>query len=229
MLLRIPQDEREHMAAFVSAEPGLLDALLQATVDCPPALFQEDVAFALESKLEGAYGASRRTIDSVVRTLFAVYSVLRIRANLGPSDAAAEAIEAIQSDGKLGTPADGWSAFQSRLVRFLSDDNVLALSARAFSVSTESKGHMHAARVLTDARPVFGENPKEGPKAFVILHTLQIEHSEDGKNREWFISLDGDDLETLRGVADRALEKEVSLRVAVEKLGVPVLSWKIGE
>jgi hypothetical protein len=58
---------------------------------------------------------------------------------------------------------------------------------------------------------------------------LKITYYEDGEEHEWFMTLDGDDLENLQGAADRALAKEQSLQSALQPLGAPVLSWKVGD
>jgi hypothetical protein len=227
MALRIPASERENMTSLVSASPQLLDAMIQVLPTCAPVLFSDALTSALFEKLRDAPGATRARIDGIVETLLAVYSALRISDSERPSGAAAEIVEAVRKDGRFGTPPDGWDTFQKRLELLLSDDKVLGLSAKAVSVSSESERHVHGFRVLTDARPIFGENAKDGPQGFAVIHTLQIEYYADGQSREWFVSLDGDDLENLQGTAERAIAKERSLRTMLEKLGTPVLSWKV--
>jgi hypothetical protein len=228
MVLQIPESEREYTAAFVSAPPALLDALVRVIPGCKPNLLHRGFASELSRKLGDIPGASESRLRSIVRTLFAMYSVLRGREDMSPEDAAADAVGAIQ-EAKIAAPPDGWDAFRRRLAQLLSDDAVLGLSAKAVGVTTETQRHVHGFRVYTDARPIFGEDPTDGPKAFAIMHTLQVNYWEDGEELEWFVTLDGDDLESLQGVAERGLAKERSLKAKLEELKTPVLSWKVSE
>jgi len=159
-----------------------------------------------------------------------MFGVLRENQGMSPSEAAEEVVETLTQKGdEYGTPPDGWEAFQRRIEIFLSDEKVLGLSAKAGSVTAQTERHVHGVRVLTDARPIFGFDAADGPKAFAIIHTLQIEYYENNKSLEWFVSLDGDDLENLQSAAERAIVKERSLRSAIEKLNVPVFSWKVDD
>ena len=229
MSFRIPPSEREYVAAFVTTKPEVLDALVNAIQRCSPALMQGDLSAEISTQLVGVAGAEKPVIDAALRTLLAMYGVLRESQGLSASAASAEALETIRKGEKFGTPPDGWDAFGERLERLLSDDRVLGLSAKAVSVATENPRHAHGFRVLTDARPIFGEDPAAGPLAFAIIHTLQVEHFENNQVQEWFVALDGEDLENLRDTAQRALAKERSLKNSVERLGVPVLTWKVGK
>jgi hypothetical protein len=224
MTFQIPKSEREYMAALVSASPALLDALARTLESCPPLLSRSKFGLAVADRVGDVQGATQAVITSIMRTLFAVHSVLMSDTNASPTEAAAETVETLQKDGSYGAPPQGWESFQKRLAQLLSS-KTLGIAAKAGDVAYQTPRHTHAIRILTDARPVFGENAKEGPMAFTILHTLQIEYSEDNEDREWFISLDADDLKSLRSVADRAVDKEASLRKILERLGTPTLSW----
>jgi hypothetical protein len=230
MTLRIPKGERENMAALVSAKPELTSAIGQALKTCSPALVSTDLSSAVLDKVRDRLPAVQASsVTAVIRALLGVYSALREAAELDPAEAAKETIQTIRDDEKgFGTPVDGWPAFQKRIEELLSDDAVLGLSAKAASVSSETERHIHGFRVLTDARPIFGKDPSEGPRAFAVIHTLQVRYYEDGREHEWFIALDGDDLESMQLIVERALTKEKSLRTSLNKLNVPVLSWKVG-
>jgi hypothetical protein len=204
----------------------LLDALQRDIAKCSPVLWHGDLTSDLTEKLRGVPDATPEKIGSIVRTLFSIYGSSRSDGGMTGAQAAADAAATMQRDGKLGTPAEGWGPFEKRLAEFLSDDRVLGISAKAWSVTAETQRHVHGFRVLTDARPIFGQNVSEAPKAFSLIHTLQVEYFEEGKEREWFVSLDADDLEVLQGAVERAIAKERSVRTMLEKLGVPVLSWK---
>jgi hypothetical protein len=233
MSLQIPASERKYMAALVSAKPEVLDAVQGAISECRPAMVYADLASALMRKLRDVPGASARVVNGVVRTLLAVYSVLRAQGEMSASEAAAEMVRTVRADEGtdegFGTPPKGWDVFQKQLEQLLSNEKVLGISAKAVNVASDTQRHVHSVRILTDARPIFGENAKDGPQAFAVIHTLKIDYFQDDGDHSWFVSLDGDDLESLQGAAERALAKERSTRVMLEKLGAPVLSWKASD
>ena len=46
------------------------------------------------------------------------------------------------------------------------------------------------ARILTDARPVYGADPSAAPSAVIISHTLKLSFSKDDDFRDFYIVLD---------------------------------------
>jgi hypothetical protein len=228
MSLKIPASERQHVAAFVSASPELLNAFQQAIATCSPTLMQSDLASALSEKLHGVPGYTAATVASILRTLLAIYSMRDSEDRSSAVLVAGELVEAAKKD-KLGPPNDGWDAFQALLTELVSDNRVIGVSAKAVSIATDTDRMVREVRVLTDARPIFGDNAKDGPKAFAIMHTLRIAYFQDGESRDWYVTLDGNDLESLQGAAERALSKERSTRAALQKTDLPVLSWKVNQ
>lgn len=228
MSLEIPATERKHMAALVSAKVETLDALRKVLSQCAPALQHKQLYKSVAEKLQDVTDASSASIYSILRTLLAVYSVLRVDGGMAAPKAAAEAVAEIQKDSDAyGTPPAGWSVFQRQLESLLSDDDVLGTSAKALAVASDTQRHVHSVRILTDARPIFGAEVSDGPKAFSVIHTLKIEYFEDWEEREWFVALDDDDLRNLRDAAERALAKQNSTRLTLRRLNLPVLTWKL--
>jgi len=67
----------------------------------------------------------------------------------------------------------------------------------------------------------------EEPEASVIFHTLKITYREGRKTKEFFIAMDGADLETLSDVLSRAKKKEDSLRALTKSKGLKLLEIKV--
>lgn len=110
--------------------------------------------------------------------------------------------------------------FRKRLSKILNIE-ALAIAAKALSVSNEHEHLFCTARILTDARPVYGTNISEAPAAMVITHNLKIEyHGETGELKEIFIGLGSEDIKELRGVLDRAEMKAKSLRATFSSAAI---------
>jgi hypothetical protein len=45
-------------------------------------------------------------------------------------------------------------------------------------------------RILTDGRPVYGQEVQGDPVAVLINHTLKLSYYQDGKPLEFFVALD---------------------------------------
>jgi hypothetical protein len=86
--------------------------------------------------------------------------------------------------------------------------------------------HEHAlcnARIFTDARPVYGEDPTTLPSAAVITHMLKLVYHEGSKLEEIHVALDTADLLKLRSLIDRAQSKVAGLRKVFDSTNVPVI------
>jgi hypothetical protein len=228
MTFQIPKSERARMSALVSASPQVLDAFASALDVCVPQLDQSKFALRIADKVSGIVGVSKESIEPIALTLFALHTVLQSTdETVTPAAFSGDVVVALKSDHEFTEPTEGWAQFESRLTSLL-ESKPLSLAAKASVVAFENPRHTQYIRILTDARPVFGSSASDGPKAFAVLHTLQIGYFEDNdlRPREWFVSVDADDLEALRNAVNRAIDKETSLRVALKPIGVPVMSWR---
>lgn len=102
--------------------------------------------------------------------------------------------------------------FSERLGKALSIDE-LRIATKASALRSEHEHLFCAARIITDARPVFGDNVSEAPAAMVITHNLKIQYhgALGGELEEIFIGLNSGDITELRNVLGRAEEKAKSL------------------
>ncbi|HEX7478905.1 MAG TPA: hypothetical protein VF331_13955 [Polyangiales bacterium] len=163
-------------------------------------------------------------VDDAIRLLLMLYRV-RFEQEAEPQAFVAAIQEAAEASGDerlKATPAQ-WTLLSSYLVRMLSLDGALGLTARAINVAYEFPRHLHDSRIMTDARPIYGHDVTEGPKAFLMMHVLRMTVHEDGEDREWHVALDNDDILKLQAVLERALAKEQSLSALLKKTNVSVL------
>jgi hypothetical protein len=79
------------------------------------------------------------------------------------------------------------------------------------------------AMILSDIRPIFGDDIASGPGSAVLTHTLKLSYHGDEGHRDFFVVLDGEDLKALGEVVDRAQAKDESLRKALRGASIPDL------
>jgi hypothetical protein len=106
--------------------------------------------------------------------------------------------------------------FKEKLVTLLGAE-VFGIVSKAWDLRTDDERVFCHARILTDLRPVFGQTIEEGPMAMVVVHLLKLAfHRGFEKHQEFYVSLDGDDLKTLRAVIDRAEAKARTLKSSIK-------------
>lgn len=115
-------------------------------------------------------------------------------------------------------------AFEGRLARLLTI-TLLGIASKATILKAEYERKFCTARILTDARPVYLESPSNPPSAMMIMHNLRVTfHDDTGAMRETYITMDDDDLATMRELVDRAEEKSKSLRSVFEKANIKIVT-----
>jgi hypothetical protein len=161
----------------------------------------------------------KNTLDvkSVAQALSALYSV---KSQMDSAieefaDDVSDAMELLPSE-ELRLLPDEREKFKANLVLLLNAD-LFALASKAYDLKTDDERTFCHARILTDIRPVFGQIIEEGPKAMVVVHLLKLGyHQGNDKHQQFYVSLDAEDLETLKKVIDRAEAKAKALKSAVQ-------------
>ncbi len=127
------------------------------------------------------------------------------------ADRVCEAMEHLDSPD-LKLPSAEREPFKRKLIILLGA-NVFGIASKIVDLRTDDERVFCQARILTDLRPVFGSRIEEGPQGMVVVHLLKLGfHSASEKHQEFFVSLDSDDLQTLRNLIDRAEAKARSLK-----------------
>lgn len=80
------------------------------------------------------------------------------------------------------------------------------------------------AQIITDVRPVFGDDVEEGMAAAVLTHSLRIDFVQAGRNESFYVTLDPLDLENMHQVVGRAINKSDFLGATLESAGIANLT-----
>lgn len=110
-------------------------------------------------------------------------------------------------------------AFKDRLRRLLST-KAINVVAKTRLVFIEHEHYLCYARVMTDMRPIFGENVEEQPLAATIVHSLKIAFHVSGSVEEFFVAVDAAGLERLGELIERAKKKAKTLEATLKASGV---------
>lgn len=96
---------------------------------------------------------------------------------------------------------------------------VLEASGKAANIASENERNFHTARVLTQIRPIFRNDPTHPPLGGVVLHELHLNAWSDESDHTYVVTLSSGDLQSLQRVVERALAKSQSLENWLASVG----------
>lgn len=157
-------------------------------------------------------GLSAATAEQLMDAVNSMYRV-RAYADVPLEEFASDVCESLTEYNLL--TLDQGPRLRERLISVLGS-NALNIAAKAVVLLGEHERLFCSARIVTDARPIYGKKVSEPPDAMIITHILKIDyHAVGGSLAEFYIGLGTNDIKELRGVLDRAEEKAGSLQTAL--------------
>lgn len=117
---------------------------------------------------------------------------------------------------------EDFNRFTERLARLLSIDRV-KLIAKTNDVITQNARTYTRARIISDIRPVFGENLENLPQVAVIVHLLKISYIKDDEGQEFVVALDTADIQQLIDTLERAKKKTEKLRSVASSASITIV------
>jgi hypothetical protein len=106
------------------------------------------------------------------------------------------------------------NTFKERLVQLLSISTP-ELIAKAHDVLLEHDQTFSSVRIVSDIRPIFGDDVEAGPTAAVIVHMLNLVYFHSGDRHEFVVALDTKDIQLLIEACERAAKKTKSLEAVI--------------
>lgn len=113
---------------------------------------------------------------------------------------------------------------KSRFSAALTPSSIAAFT-KSLSLLTRNERNYASSKAITDLRPAFSRDIKNGPVAFAIVHTLQITYeAEPSEIYEFFVAMDEHDLDELINVLKRCKEKAEAVKSQLAKIQMPYLT-----
>ncbi len=177
-----------------------------------PEVILNDLILAIE-KSPASPTVKSMSPDGVAKIMDTLKTMYTIRAihEVPLDEFVSDICESLLEHGELN--AEDAPRYRARLGKVL-DIEALNVAAKAVSLQNENERNFCSARILTDARPVFGNDVSAPPAATVITHTMKLSYHEGagGRIHDIYVVFGSSDLSDLREVLDRAEEKAKSLR-----------------
>ena len=103
--------------------------------------------------------------------------------------------------------------------------NVFRVGVKATSVLNEQQHTLSRARILTDIRPIFGDNVADAPVGVTLVHTLKIKYREGEEIKEFFVAMDTRDVQLLMDVLERAKTKGEGLKALLSAAAINLIDY----
>jgi hypothetical protein len=219
--LKIPDHYASGLAALARLTDEAFEGFLPALSTIPPSLNSGVIASHVSPKVSSV---SEGDVKQIARTLLSLYSA-RASLDFSIPHFVEEINRAMDQSERteLHLIGDDRARFKNRLESLL-DIPVLSTASKAFSIQKEHDRTFCTARIFTDARPVYQDDPSENPSASVITHMLKLSYHEGSKPLKYFyVAMDGKDLAELKDLITRAEAKAESLGKTLTSAGIAVI------
>jgi hypothetical protein len=216
----LPQQALPDLKRIAELEESLFDQFLVATTEIGPTLTPDQFASRIVQKIPAL---KDKGVLAMIRVIFFLYAKMIVpQCELSPQDM-----------GRIVASSPFWATIpefsqesknilSNRLVRLLNNPKSIGVSSKALEVMTQHQHIFCKARILSDIRPVFADNP-EMADAAVITHTLELGFHRNGQHHDFYVALDADDLKKLKMIIERAEKKHVALQSILSKSSTPYL------
>lgn len=218
-ITRIPEPYRRGLAKIKLLSSENVDVLVAALSTCPLRAGLKGMVAAITDRIQGL---EPDDVEDMLKSLYSLY-VYRGDSDTPVADFVAELVAAMRLGGAdLVLSEETKPSFQQKIAKLLSIDAV-GLISKAEQLRSDYERTFHDAKVITDIRPMFTAADKK-PIGAAIAHTLEIEYHSQGQHRQFYVTLDGNDVEKLSRVLQRASNKGLSLQLLIDSAGLTDLS-----
>jgi hypothetical protein len=216
--LNIPKDHLEPLETLISLSDHEMEALLGSLSDIPLSVDLDACIKPLAPKLKSS---SIKHPEKIIQVLISL-SVTRAHSDPPVRDFVDAVLHAIEESSPKAFSNGQQTRARDNLTKLLSFEP-LSIAAKAHHLLADQERLLAGVRILTDARPVYGQEIQGDPVAVLINHTLKLSYYQDGKPLDFFVALDTADIANLKLALDRAEAKADSLKQMFTKADIRIV------
>ena len=203
-----------------------MDQLIRFLSDARPSFSIYKLAEQIRTRVEVPEGI----LDGILRVTAALYRARDLTGAPIEEFVDGDIFRALKSakiladdDKKAGK--SNWLKLRKFLVKTLAMHHSVGTASKTGHVMTQHERIFHAARILTDVRPIFYPDVTDTPDAAVVTHMLRItQRNNQGERSDIFVAMDRNDVISLRSTLDRALAKEDTITKLIVKAEVQLIN-----
>jgi hypothetical protein len=134
----------------------------------------------------------------------------------------AEAADGVSRADNLALDESERSTLAERLAMLVETPSISHLG-HALDLRAEETSLFLSGRILTDLRPLFGDDATTVPQTGIITQTLSIRYVEDGVAHTLHLSVDAEDLKRMADMVTRAITKAETLARVCDGSGISLI------
>jgi len=217
--LEIPEEHRKALIALLTLPEEATDSLLASLSKVPLSVQSDALTKAIAAELKAAPVEQPETAAAALVALH----MTRARSDDVPmADFIVGMLDAVAQGESEALSGEGRDRAARQLSRLLSFEP-LSTASKAQGLLVDQERLFIDARILTDARPIYGIDPGAKPVGVVINQTLRITYLQDDKRVDFYIALDSEDISKLKQVLNRAEIKAESLKEVFQTSNIPIV------
>ena len=207
--IKVPEKHHGALKKLLHLSESVFESMVKAIATIPIKTYPESTLLTAIKKVKSINGEDAK----ILRDFLVPFCV-----NHSSSDKEAlQYVESIRSlEVELGISKKDWDIVKSRLTTIL-NVKPLILSAKATAILHEYERTFGRTRVLTDIRPIFDTTKDANLEAGIVIHTLNIHYHQEGEHKDFFVTLDDNDLDMLIFALERAKAKAQNLKQHLKK------------
>lgn len=207
MQLEIPPEDRKAIATVKTLNPSVLEKFISALKTAKPVANPHEMAQQIAGRLPAV---PQNTLLRVLEMLYTLYFI-RDLSGVRPATFLDDLMDGVTRGSEPRLTNNDISKLRLMLERLLNIETLKTV-AKASRLQRDGERLYCAAKILSDIRPVFKDDPSANPAGAVITHTLKVGYHEGRDHMETQIVLDSDDLDKLADIVHRAQLKDKTLR-----------------
>jgi hypothetical protein len=218
MALQIPEPFQLPLKKLAEASESEQSALLRGLGALPEFSERGQIAEQVRNALSDF---DAREIPRVVDTLISLASQRR---NREPDEIGT----LIAGSPSLAIPDERTDDF-AQLITALVKTPALTSFARGLYVAFEHQNLYDTARILTEIRPIFGDDVEVEPIGSTLVNILALSYDSAGQSVKLHVALDEEDLGELRDACDRAISKARATKGWLDKHDLKYFNYLEGQ
>lgn len=221
--LNISEKRKTAFVNLISADEGIWEALYQGIAKATPTLGPTEFS----EQLADTVSLPKDDLQEIIRLLFWFY--YHYHHERKPIEVVVKEVvdklRELEDEILQKITNDKWEAFTQFLKNILGLHNTLGISAKSIPVKANHQRLFSCAHIFSDIRTIFNSSDLNSqPKAGIITHDLNIVYYEYDERKDFFISLDIDDIECLHEITERARKKHSTLTRLLKESNIRLLS-----
>lgn len=215
--LKIPPQYNVGIRLIIKTDEPVFNKLLNAITEVHPSVDINNLSLEISPKIEEL---SINDLQEILRTIRSIYS-LRNRENIKNNEIIRGLINAVSTDESFSDlSAEELTVFEDRLNELFVIDGCISISSEAITLLQEYEHIFSNSRIVTDVRPIFKTEKKEGIAGALVVHNLRIAYQDASGIKEFYVALDSNDVKNLYEQLSQSLIEADIIQTMLNKANV---------